>query len=153
MVWGKNGWTYYWYDGNYKAFAVVLAGRSQDCGWKACWSGAPSWMRLEPQGGHPGPNGVAVVRSWKSTVSGTVQVDYRATKIDRGGGDGVSISIRRNEEVIVQPIYLGGTDTQVISDSVEVAVNANDSLRFFIFPNSRPEHDNTMFVVEIWLIR
>ncbi|MCQ6562324.1 SGNH/GDSL hydrolase family protein [Paenibacillus mendelii] len=89
---------------------------------------------------HPG-NGVESVRKWVAPSAGTVRVTGTAGKFDSTAGNGVIVSILKNNAVLWGPHTV--TTLMGIDHDMTVAVNAGDELSFMVGAGGDPSYDKT----------
>jgi tRNA A-37 threonylcarbamoyl transferase component Bud32 len=117
-----------------------------------CWY-AEDYIRICPDSGHPG-NGADIAWYWTSQVSGTLEVQLSARKLDRGG-DGVTIAVYYNTLVTddAEPIFqrsLAGNDRQGFVERIQLDnIAPEDSLLIVMRRNRDPTSDHTAFNARI----
>ncbi len=117
----------------------------------SCWYGQ-DYIRICQDSGHPG-NSADIAWRWTSNVSGQIEVEISARKID-SGGDGVTILAYHNQ--LNQPIdgwQIGPNDTAGVFrlKFFETEVKQGDTLFFVMKRNSNAQNDHTAFQVQIYL--
>ncbi|WP_338258309.1 hypothetical protein [Dictyobacter halimunensis] len=110
--------------------------------WKPTSSSVPQITRF---GMHPDIcSQCRVGRAWTAPSGGTISVRGRVLKGDTGGGNGIVARITRNGSVIWGPQTVAYNDQVGIEANVDnIAVNANDVLRFEVANNGDNAYDTT----------
>ncbi|MHB8125898.1 MAG: RHS repeat-associated core domain-containing protein [Desulfitobacteriaceae bacterium] len=84
------------------------------------------------------------VRTWKAPYSGIVSVDGLFNRLDTSGGDGVSIYIYHNSNLVLgQSFNLNYNNTSGISYGPNIPVNAGDCIRFIVKQKTNNTLDKT----------
>ena len=106
------------------------------------WTG-PDWTRVGKDWHHPGIN-TPSVRRFGAPAAGKVTVTGRAFKADvnKGGGDGVTLSIRHNERTVWQA-KINGNDAKGVEATVALTVAKGDAIRFVVHKRGRIFYDTT----------
>jgi len=106
------------------------------------WTG-PDWTRVGKDWHHPGINTPAV-RRFGAPAAGKVTITGRACKADvnKGGGDGVRLSIRHNERTVWQA-EIDGNDAKGLEPKVALTIAKGDAIRFVVHKRGRIFYDTT----------
>lgn len=116
-----------------------------------CWY-EQDYIRVCASSMHPG-NGADVGWQWTSAVTGTLEIELSASKID-GGGDGVSLSVYHN--TTDTPEFrrsIGGNDFGGFVETLVLEeVVAGDSVLFALNRNGNASADHTAFQAKICYI-
>lgn len=128
---------------------------------RECWtyldsSGTPmifditrSLWRKEPdetaflwrEGAHPGST-VDVVRRWRSPLTGTATLTVNFADADPGGGDGVMVLVRHNDQPIFSQDVPNGGQT---GHERRLDLAQGDRIDFVVQRKAGPEYDTTAF--------
>ena len=108
---------------------------------RALWRKMPDENALIwSTGMHPGSTVNPVLR-WSAPLDGTIALTGSFSDADPGGGDGVTVSIRRNGNAVwTQNIANAGAPA---SFSLTVPLVRGDLLDFVVSPNANPNYDTT----------
>lgn len=145
---GQGNWQYQWSKGR-DSFDWVDMEFDGTC-WRAPKLGDRVWedyVRICPTSAHPGIEGDITWR-WTSEVSGPIQVEVSARKIDTQGGDGVEIVVYRNTEEIKR-WPLAANDAVGFTQPVSLEVMQGDYLFFVLKPGADSTHDETAFQARV----
>ena len=106
------------------------------------WTG-PNWTRVGKDWHHPGINTPAV-RCFRAPAAGQVTITGRVYKADtnKGGGDGVRLSIKHNEKTVWQA-EIAGNDSKGVEPKIALKVAKGDAVRFVVHKRGRIFHDTT----------
>ncbi|HUS25376.1 MAG TPA: hypothetical protein VM369_10540, partial [Candidatus Binatia bacterium] len=116
----------------------------RDLSWDAAgqrWYGAGSFLWIERASGHPGLLGDAV-RTWVAPTDGVVEIGGAFSKLDRGGGDGVRLTVLHGEEVVFHT-FLGFNAAPARTLQLSRTVHAGDELHFVLGRGRNADHDAT----------
>ncbi|MCB0212828.1 MAG: protein kinase [Anaerolineae bacterium] len=140
----QNGvWRYTWSppgEDNWKPLVF------EDRRYGTCWY-AEDYIRICADGVHPG-NGADVAWYWVSDVSGQLEIQISASKLD-SGGDGVVVAIYQNTLNIngKAPLFqrtLAGRDKQGFAETIRInQVKPEDSLLVIVNHNGDATSDYT----------
>jgi hypothetical protein len=97
---------------------------------------------------HPGTEGDVAWR-WESNLSGPIEAQVSAQKIDTEGGDGVIILVYHNTAEIKR-WQLGADDSKGFADQVNLDVAQGDYLFFVIKAGGDATHDETALRAQIF---
>ncbi|MEK6795056.1 MAG: right-handed parallel beta-helix repeat-containing protein [Spirochaetota bacterium] len=115
---GANGWHYLSLTGSvFTAMKYNPARKS--------WEGPEQFCLVGNTGMHPG-NNCDAVRRWTSTITGTVRITGKPAS---GGSDGVTCSIRKNDETIWTSPTVGKAG---VSHAVSTSVKEGDMIYFIV---------------------
>jgi hypothetical protein len=145
---GQNNWQYQWSKGR-DSFDWVDMQFDGNC-WRAPKTGDRVWedyVRICPTSAHPGVEGDITWR-WTSEVSGPIQVEVFARKIDAQGGDGVEVVVYRNTEEIKR-WSLAASDTLGFTQQFGLDVKQGDYLFFVLKPAGNSMNDETAFQARV----
>jgi len=96
---------------------------------------------------HPGvDNDHSAIRSWLALFDGLVDISYTASDSNPGGGDGVTVQVYRNADLLPGSqlvIPNGGAGGTV--DLTDVTVEYGDFLHFAVLPGASASYDGTRF--------
>jgi tRNA A-37 threonylcarbamoyl transferase component Bud32 len=145
---GPDGkWEYLWArPGEYNWAEMAYESRRYENG-AACWY-SQDYVRICQDGGQPG-NNFDIAWRWTSDVSGPLQIDISARKLEFGG-DGVRILVQhQTTDNILYPIYaqdLSGGDGQGFRITLNeiTAIKPGDTVLFVINKLGNVEHDRTI---------
>ena len=106
------------------------------------WTG-PDWTRVGKDWHHPGINTPAV-RCFRAPAAGRVAVTGRVYKADtnKGGGDGVRLSVRHNERTVWQA-EINGNDGKGVEPKIALDLARGDAVRFVVHKRGRIFCDTT----------
>jgi len=106
------------------------------------WAGL-DWTRVGKDWHHPGTNTPAV-RCFRAPAAGRVTVTGRVYKADtnRGGGDGVRLSIKHNAAIVWQA-EIAGNDSKGVEPKVALTVAKGDAIRFVVHKRGGIPYDTT----------
>jgi len=106
------------------------------------WTG-PDWTRVGRDWHHPGINTPAV-RRFTAPRAGRVTITGRVYKADtnKGGGDGVTVSVRHGART-VWSAEINGNDARGVAPKITLDVAKGDSIRFVVHKRGRIFHDTT----------
>jgi PKD repeat protein len=116
----------------------------------------PVWSNHVPARGilvHP-TNSKLVIASWRSPISGSVNVAGAASDLDAHGGDGIRWYIDKNTSNLAYGSYPDG-GSQSFHNGVggdrlaNLSVNQGDRLYFVVHPKSEYSYDSTGLVITI----
>jgi hypothetical protein len=130
---GKDGWYYLNSNGSQMTFDSSAN----------YWRGNERYLLLWANGGHPGKSQDSL-RRWISPVSGQATISGRVFDTDRGGGDGVKVSIKQNGKVLWQGSVANG-DATGLSYNLSLPLNVDDQIDFIINKASNNYWDSTSF--------
>jgi hypothetical protein len=97
---------------------------------------------------HPGGNSDAVVRKWSAPSAMAVQVTGNVAKASdalSSEGDGVTVSIKKNDEIVWGPQAVAYDDSVGYAYDFPVSLAAGDALYFIVNKNTTHYHDATLF--------
>ncbi len=101
------------------------------------------------EGAHPGST-VDVIRRWHSPYTGTALLTANFTDADPGGGDGILVSVRLNDQPIFsQDVPNGGS----ANFSEQRSFARGDRVDFVIQKKVGPEYDTTAFSASLDFVR
>ena len=105
--------------------------------------GGPDWTRVGKDWHHPGINTPAV-RCFRAPAAGRVAVTGRVYKADtnKGGGDGVRLSVRHNERTVWQA-EINGNDGKGVEPKLTLDLARGDAVRFVVHKRGRIFCDTT----------
>lgn len=112
------------------------------------WAGTDGYIGLWNDGGYPG-NSTDSVRRWVAPAAGSVQITGQAILAETCGGDGTTVTVKKNGMVLwteALPVH-----TVVHSFSLSNTVVANDQLDFVTNRTGTSFCDNTIFTPTIVL--
>jgi len=112
------------------------------------WAGTDGYIGLWNDGGYPG-NSTDSVRRWVAPAAGSVQITGQAILAETCGGDGTTVTVKKNGTVLwteALPVH-----TVVHSFSLSNTVVANDQLDFVTNRTGTSFCDNTIFTPTIVL--
>ncbi|MBI1880679.1 MAG: hypothetical protein HYR94_21090, partial [Chloroflexi bacterium] len=144
-----TNWEYQWSKGR-DSFDWVQMQFDGTC-WRApkienhVWE---DYVRICANSAHPGAEGDVAWR-WQSDLSGPVEVQVSAQKIDTQGGDGVIILVYRNTAEIKR-WQLGADDSSGFADQLNLDVVQGDYLFFVIKASTDATNDETALRVQIF---
>jgi len=106
------------------------------------WTG-PNWTRVGKDWHHPGIDTPAV-RCFRAPKAGRVLVTGRVFKADtnKGGGDGVRLSIRHNARTVWRA-EIDGNDDKGLAPKVALDLAKGDAVRFVVHKRGRIFYDTT----------
>ena len=106
------------------------------------WAG-PDWTRVGRDWHHPGVD-TASVRRFTAPRDGQVSVTGRVYKADvnRGGGDGVRLSIRQGRRTVWKA-EINGNDGKGVEPRLTLTVRKGDAIRFVVHKRGRIFYDTT----------
>jgi serine/threonine protein kinase len=146
---GQSNWQYQWSRGR-ESFNWVEMQFDGSC-WRAPQAEGHVWedyVRICPNSAHPGIEGDITWR-WTSEVSGPIQVEVSARKLDIRGGDGVQIIVYRNTEEI-RRWPLEATNSQGFTQPFSLNIAQGDYLFFVLKAGGDATNDETAFQVQIY---
>lgn len=133
-VQGNNQWRYEQYDG---AVYSALAWNT-DFG---LWEGSAPLMYVGDNWQHPSEN-MDSVRTWEAPENGTIAIKGAAKKRDFELGNGVNVSILKNDELIWSRLV---TDFTGSAHDLDLVVNKGDLIRFVVNCNEETSYDLTLW--------
>jgi serine/threonine protein kinase len=142
-------WEYQWSQGR-DSFDWLQMQFDGTC-WRAPKVESRVWedyVRICLNSAHPGAEGDIAWR-WESDVSGSIQVQVSAQKIDTQEGDGVIILLYRNTEEIKR-WQLGANGNTGLADQLNLDVAQGDYLFFVIKAGVDATHDETALRAQIF---
>ena len=106
------------------------------------WAG-PDWTRVGRDWHHPGVD-TASVRRFTVPRDGQVSVSGRVYKADvnRGGGDGVRLSIRQGRRTVWKA-EIDGNDGKGVEPRLTLTVRQSEAIRFVVHKRGRIFYDTT----------
>lgn len=106
------------------------------------WTG-PDWTRVGKNWHHPGKN-TPSVRRFTAPRDGRVTITGRVYKgdTDKGGGDGVRVSIRHGAKTVWKG-EIDGDDAKGLSPAITLAVRKGDAIRFVVHKRGKIYRDTT----------
>jgi hypothetical protein len=113
------------------------------------WEGSQEFCLLGPAWAHP--QGGEAARKWISPVTGTVMITGIVYDLDPGGGDGVIVSILKNDEELWSKNIANG-DTSGFDFNLEVSVEIGDAIYFRVNEKDNSNWDSTYFNPSISII-
>jgi Alpha-galactosidase len=85
------------------------------------------------------------VRKWIAPYSGTVNITGNVRKQETGGGDGVSVTIKKNASSIWGTNTLAYNDSIGLSPNIQTAVTAGDAIYFEVGKISSDSYDSAIW--------
>jgi len=106
------------------------------------WRG-PDWTRVGKDWHHPGINTPAV-RTFRAPAGGKITITGRVYKADtnKGGGDGVKLSILHNRRTVWRA-EIEGDDAKGVESKIALTVAKGDAIRFIVHKRGRIFYDTT----------
>ena len=139
---GHNNWYYQEWTGlNYIDMSFDVE--------RDCWQGSQEWCVIGCSWIHPHGNDAA--RKWISPIAGTITITGNAHDNDPGGGDGVIVSILKNDEELWAKDIANG-DTSGFDFNLEVSVGIGDAIYFRVNEKDNSNWDSTYFNPSISIV-
>jgi len=110
-------------------------------------------VRLDKFGGHPGATHY-VAKRWVSSVAGQIRVSVVAYMVEPGG-NGITVRVIQNGNVIKSPITLDGDQTQdrAVRITFDTSITVGGWLMLAVESNGDTNFDHTVFDMTVWQIR
>lgn len=131
---GKNQWYYEQWDGNKYSQMKWDSGQS-------IWHGEATYVFVGQNWQHP-ETGFDSVRKWVAPKAGEIIIRGIAKK-GSGGGDGVILSIKKNDEVILEPTNLEGDNINGIEIDISTNIDEGDVIYFIVNKKESIDFDGT----------
>jgi len=144
-----GAWEYLWSKPDQNKFEPLKFEQRQ---YGACWY-AEDYIRICPDSGHPG-NGADIAWRWTSPVSGRVQAQLSAHKIDSGGDGVILMAYQNNFDRPIQSQILEPKDTLggFQKNFFETEMKAGDTLYFVLKKNGNAQSDHTALQLQLYLV-
>lgn len=141
---GANNWHYQsWNGSSYRDMVFsAQADRFLDR-----WQGPQPLCQLFYWGAHP-DNFCDPTRTWISPVAETVTVTGRVSDSDPGGGDGVIVTLLKEDEELWSETIENGNQ-EGFSFSLDLPVQVGDALHFRVNARDNADNDSTPYEFEI----
>jgi hypothetical protein len=107
------------------------------------WQGSEQYLSLQNASGHPG-NGPDAVRRWTAPGAGSIRITGHVFDSNRGGGDGVSVLIKKGATELWKQTIANGNTTGFNYD-LTTPVAAGDTIDFIINKLTNNGWDSTGF--------
>jgi len=131
-VQGNNQWLYEEYDGT--GYSALVWDENL-----GVWEGSEPLMYVGDTWQHPS-SAMDSVRTWEAPENGTIAIKGVAKKRDAELGNGVNVSILKNDELLWSRLV---TDFTGSTHNLEVVVNKGDLIRFVVNGNGEISYDAT----------
>lgn len=115
----------------------------------ACWKGSQNYCYAGANYQHPATNDS--VRKWLAPKTGAIYIRGIAELAD-SEGDGVYITIKKNNENIWGPTLLPSTDFRRELQSLNTMVQQGDSIYFIVNKNGNNYYDSTIWDPQIFYL-
>ena len=130
---GANNWYYQQWTGS----------AYQNMTWSTDhWQGSYTWCRLDQNSCHP--QTYQPTRKWLAPSDGTINISGNARDLNGTSGDGVTVYIYKNSELLWSQTIANG-DTTGYDFNVGVEVESGDALYFRVYQGSSYWSDSTYF--------
>jgi hypothetical protein len=140
-------WAYFFSEPGQTSFQPL---KFEQRAYGSCWYGQ-DYIRICQDSGHPG-NSADIAWRWTSHVSGQIEVEISARKID-SGGDGVTVLAYHNQlNQAIDGWQIGPNDTAGVFrlKFFETEIKQGDTLFFVMKRNSNAQSDHTAFQIQIY---
>lgn len=113
------------------------------------WNGAQLYQGIWDTGQHPGATSAAI-RRWVAPSTGTWNISGVTGDYDAGGGDGVTVTIKKNNTTTLytRTIPNGGGD---VTYALSQALVSGDTLEFAVSAGATNVYDSTHFTATMTL--
>jgi hypothetical protein len=133
---GNNQWHYRQWNGSAYTDMAWNSGSNR-------WVGDQTSCILGNNWQHPGANDS--VRVWEAPYAGTITIAGTACKQNTGGGDGVIVSIKKNDVVLWGSQVIAYDDTVGYTHNIQTEVVQGDLICFIVNKNGTTSYDSTFW--------